>query len=251
MAVRMELTQRPRSTVLTLTGTLDPRSHAAVRDGLLKAATEARHGLIADISGLTFAHDAQLSVFALVAMRLGDWPGVPFALVTRQPHQEAALRRSPVARYARVHPDPAAAEGRFGDPVRRRTVRWIPRTAETAALARDFVGETCRAWDVPHLADPARMIVTELVENTLEHTTSAPEVRLDLREGICTIAVADDDPRPAEQREQQAVADPGLGLKIVAQASHAWGCSRAWAGGKVVWATLAEFGNARGTTGSR
>ncbi|WP_233225968.1 ATP-binding protein [Amycolatopsis sp. CA-126428] len=236
--VQMELTRRARSTVLTVTGTLDLHSHATVRDGLLKAATEAPDGLIADVSGLGFAHDAQLSVFTLVAMRLGDWPGIPFALVTRQPDQHAVLRRSPITRYAPVHRDAAEAERGFGDPVRRRAVRDFPRADTTAALARDFVTEVCRAWGVPALIGNALVLVTELVENTLQHTRSRPEVRIDLRRGICTIAVADDDPRPAELHERQTTTEPGLGIKLVAQFARAWGCSRTWAGGKVVWATL-------------
>jgi anti-anti-sigma regulatory factor len=237
-AVRMELTRRPGSTVLTLTGTLDVGSHAAVRDGLLKAATEAPDGLIADVSGLAFARDAQLSVFALVAMRLGDWPGIPFALVSRRPDQEAVLRRSPVARYARVHREPAEAERGFAEPVRRRAVREFPRAGPAAALAREFVSDVCRAWGVPELATDALVVVTELVENTLQHTRSCPEVRIDLRRGICTIAVADDDPHPAELLERQTTTEPGLGLKLVAQFARAWGCARTWSGGKVVWATL-------------
>ncbi|MGW3963703.1 ATP-binding protein [Amycolatopsis sp. NPDC005003] len=237
-AVRLELTRRARSTVLALTGTLGLPTHATVRDGLLKAATEAPDGLIADVSGLGFAHDAQLSVFALVAMRLSDWPGIPLALVTARPDQHALLSRLPMARYARVHRDVTEAERGFHDPVRRRAVRDFPHAETTPALARDFVAEICRRWGIPELIDNALVLVTELVENTLQHTRSRPEVRVDLRRGICTIAVADDDPRPAELHERQTATEPGLGLKLVAQFARAWGCSRTWAGGKVVWATL-------------
>ncbi|WP_410675910.1 ATP-binding protein [Amycolatopsis sp. cmx-4-68] len=249
--VQMELTRRARSAVLVLTGTLDLRSHAAVRDGLLKAATEAPDGLIADVTGLAFAHDAQLSVFALVAMRLGDWPGIPLALVTRQPDRQATLLRLPIARYARVHRDAAEAERWFSEPVRRRAVRDFPRAETTPALARAFVTDVCRAWGIPELIDGALVLVTEMVENTLQHTRSRPEVRIDLRQGICTIAVADDDPRPAELHERQTTTEPGLGLKLVAQFARAWGCSRSWAGGKVVWATLLVSRNIAGLTATR
>ncbi|MGW4487385.1 ATP-binding protein [Amycolatopsis sp. NPDC004368] len=236
--IRMELVHRARSTVLALEGVLDPVSHRTVRDGLLKAAAEAPNGLIADVSELAFADDARLSVFALVAMRLGNWPGVPFALVTRHPHQEALLNRSAVARYARIHCDPAEAERHFADPVRRRAVREFPRGEATGELARRFTDEVLHAWRIPGISDYARTIVTELVTNTLEHTRSEPRLRLDLRRGICTIAVADDDPRLAELHEQLNPLDPGLGLKIVARLAGAWGCNRTWNGGKVVWATL-------------
>ncbi|WP_410592020.1 STAS domain-containing protein [Amycolatopsis sp. lyj-23] len=249
--VRMELTHRSRSAVLTLSGTLDVRSHATVRDGLLKAATEAPEGLIADVSGLDFASSARLSVFALVAMRLGNWPGIPFALVARSPEKAALLRGLPMARYAPVHRDPAEAEGEFGGPVRRRAVREFPRTGTTAVVAREFVAEVCRAWGVPGLVEDALVIVTELVENTMQHTASCPEVRVDLRRGICTIAVADDDPHPAVLRERQTTIEPGLGLKLVAQFTRVWGCSESWRGGKVVWATLSVAPDALGAGPAR
>ncbi|MET8995775.1 ATP-binding protein [Amycolatopsis sp. NPDC004169] len=249
--VQLELIRRECSTVLTLTGTLDLGSHSAVRDGLLKAATEAPDGLIADVSGLGFAHDAQLSVFALVAMRLGDWPGIPLALVTERPEQHALLARLPMARYAPVHRNAAEAERGFSDPERRRVVRSFPRSEKTPGLARDFVTEMCEAWSIPELIDNALVLVTELVENALQHTGSCPEVRVDLRRGICTIAVADDDPRPAELHERYTPTEPGLGLKLVAQFARAWGCGRTWAGGKVVWATLLAPRTVAGMTGTR
>ncbi|MFI5611876.1 ATP-binding protein [Amycolatopsis sp. NPDC051903] len=236
--VRMELTRRPRSTVLSLAGTLDLRSHAEVRGGLLKASAEAPEGLIADVSELEFADDAQLSVFALVAMRVGNWPGVPFALVTRLPRQQAVLNRSPVAHYARVHSDPAQAERAFGTPVRLRAVREFPRSETAGELARGFTGEVFRSWAIPEKTGSAQTIVTELVANALQHTCSVPEVRLDVRRGVCSVAVADGDPRRAELREQRNPMDPGLGLKIVAQLACVWGSCSAWSGGKVVWATL-------------
>ncbi|WP_410570092.1 ATP-binding protein [Amycolatopsis sp. cmx-4-61] len=249
--VRMELTHRPRSAVLTLSGTLDLRSHATVRDGLLKAGTEAPDGLIADVSGLDFASDARLSVFALVAMRLGNWPGIPFALVARSPEKAALLRRLPMARYAPVYGDAGEAEREFGGPVRRRAVREFARTGTTALAAREFVAEVCRAWGVPDLVEDALVIVTELVENTLQHTGSCPEVRVELRHGLCTIAVADDDPHPAELRERQSTTEPGLGLKLVAQFARVWGCSGSWRGGKVVWATLSVATDLLGADAAR
>ncbi|MEV8615045.1 ATP-binding protein [Amycolatopsis sp. NPDC051373] len=122
--------------------------------------------------------------------------------------------------------------------MRQRAVRQFPRTEVAGEVARDFTGEVLRAWHVPELTDQAGTIVTELVTNALHHTHSEPQVRLNLRRGICTIAVADDDPRLVELDEQRDPMEPGLGLKIVAQLARAWGCSRTWAGGKVVWATL-------------
>lgn len=82
------------------------------------------------------------------------------------------------------------------------------------------------------------MIVTELVENTIRHTTSDARVRLELRRGLFTVAVADDDPRPAVLHERTSTLEHGLGLHLVAGSAKAWGSSPVWGGGKIVWAVL-------------
>lgn len=92
---------------------------------------------------------------------------------------------------------------------------------------------------MPKLVYDGLLVVGELVDNTIQHTTSSPDVRLALRERRLTVAVADDHPDPATLLERAGMREPGIGLHIVAQAATRWGCSRRWSGGKVVWATLA------------
>ncbi len=82
------------------------------------------------------------------------------------------------------------------------------------------------------------MVATELVENALGHTESTPRLRLELRRGRFTVAVADDDPLPAVLRERLTRTEPGLGLWLVVRVARRWGCARSWSGGKVVWAVL-------------
>jgi hypothetical protein len=122
--------------------------------------------------------------------------------------------------------------------VRRRCERTFTRGDGTSAQIREFVTGRLIEWQVPELAEDARLIATELVENVLRHTTSEPKLRLDLRRGVCTVAVADQDTRPAMLLERLSPFEPGMGLKLVAQVARTWGCSRSWAGGKVVWAVL-------------
>ncbi|HET6709147.1 ATP-binding protein [Amycolatopsis sp.] len=225
------------TTVARVTGELNLASYPVLRDGLLKIATDAPEGLVADISELAIADSSLVSVFPLVAMRIGDWPAIPFTVVASAGHR-VALSRHVADRCLPVRTDLAAATAALDHPVRRRCEHVFPRSDDASAQIRDLVTDKLGEWGAPELAEDARLIATELVENVLRHTTSAPKLRLDLRRGVCTVAVADQDTRPAVLLERLSPFEPGMGLKLVAQIARVWGCSRSWAGGKVVWAVL-------------
>ncbi|WP_103354489.1 ATP-binding protein [Amycolatopsis sp. CA-128772] len=237
-SVQLSVDRHEQATVVRGTGELNLTSYSTLRDGLLKIATDAPDGLVADISELVIADSALVSVFSLVAMRIGDWPAIPFAIVAAGAGQRGLLSRLVVDRYVPVRPDLVAATAALDHPVRRRCERTFPRVEGTSSHIRAFVTDKLIEWDVPELAGDARLIATELAENALRHTGSEPKVRLDLRRGVCTVAVADQDARPAMLLERLSPFEPGMGLKLVAQIARTWGCSRSWAGGKVVWAVL-------------
>jgi len=235
--VQLTVGHHDETTVVRVTGELNLASYPTLRDGLLKIATDSPDGLVADIRGLAIEDSSLVSVFSLVAMRIGDWPGIPFTVVAAAGHR-GLLNRHVVDRYVPVRADLATAAAALDHPVRRRCERVFPCAEGTSAHAREFVMEKLGDWGVPELAEDACLIATELVENVLRHTTSEPKLRLDLRRGVCTVAVADQDTRPAMLLERLSPFEPGMGLKLVAQVARTWGCSRSWAGGKVVWAVL-------------
>lgn len=236
--VELAVGRHEEATVVWVTGELNLASYPILRDGLLKIATDTPEGLVADIRGLAIAESSLVSVFSLIAMRIGDWPGIPFTVVAGSAGQRALLSRHVVDRYAPVRADLTAATAALDHPVRRRSERVFARSEAASAQVRAFVTDKLGEWAVPELAEDARLIATELVENVLRHTTSEPKLRLDLRRGVCTVAVADQDTRPAMLLERLSPFEPGMGLKLVAQIARTWGCSRSWAGGKVVWAVL-------------
>ncbi|MEU0529493.1 ATP-binding protein [Amycolatopsis tolypomycina] len=246
-AIQLAVGRHEQATVVRVTGELNIASYATVRDGLLKIATDAPDGLVADISELAIEDSSLVSVFSLVAMRIGDWPAIPFTVVASDGHR-GLLSRHVVDHYVPVRTDLAAATAALDHPVRRRCERVFPRSDGASAQIREFVTERLGEWGVPELGEDARLIATELVENVLRHTASEPKLRLDLRRGVCTVDVADQDTRPAMLLERLSPFEPGMGLKLVAQIARSWGCSRSWAGGKVVWAVLVP--RAR-TTGDR
>ncbi len=237
--ITLESSPRLASTLVTVTGELDLRGYGFLRDGLLKVAADSPPGLIADIDGLVLSELAPTAVFPLVARRIGRWPGIPFSLVTRRRSHLDTFHRYGTDRFVAVHGDVESAEHHQTVPIRRWAQHVFPRRGDNPAeLARAFLREHLADWGVPDLIYDGTLIVGELVTNAIQHTTSAPDVHLDLRGGLLTIAVADSSPRPAVVVERAGLRDPGLGLRIVAHTAKAWGSSRRWSGGKVVWATL-------------
>jgi hypothetical protein len=234
----LALTPRAESTLVTVTGKLDLPGYAVLRDGLLKASADTPPGLVIDIGDLVITEMSPAAALSLVAKRIADWPGIPFSVVTQRPDHLQALRESGTDRFVPVHPDVAAAERHQRTSIRRRTERTIRRTDHATTAARAFVRELVALWEVAELTDDGTMIAAELVDNTMRHTTSPAYLRLELRRGMLTIAVADDDPRPAVMLERHHMRDPGLGLRMIDYAARAWGSSHRWSGGKVVWAVL-------------
>ncbi|HEY3471560.1 MAG TPA: ATP-binding protein [Amycolatopsis sp.] len=225
---------RAESTVATLTGAFTEAGYRELRDDVLKLATGAPESVIADIHGLDVDDDSLMSVFTVIALRIGDWPGLPFAVVTGRAEHAAQLAAG--GAEVPVHAGVLAAEQARGRPSRRRAVQLLAASAHASATARAFVGRTCAQWNVRRHVDDALLVATELVENAILHTTSHPRLRLELRPDTFTIAVADDDPRRAVLRERPR--ENGLGLRLVDQTAHRWGCSPSWGGGKAVWAVL-------------
>jgi hypothetical protein len=224
----------------SVVGVLDRTTYPELRDRLLEFATDSEDGVLVDIERLELRDRALTRVFALVAVRIGQWPAIPFALVTGRPEQRAALAAGPAGRHVPVYPDLDAAEAALTRPPCRRGGRLLDRSSRTSARARGFVRGTCAEWMVPELAEDAELVATELVENVLRHTDSAPRLRLELRRGVLTVAVADDSACPAVLREGLDLAETGLGLRMVTKVVKNWGSSRSGSGGKTVWAVLAR-----------
>ncbi|UJW35506.1 ATP-binding protein [Saccharothrix sp. AJ9571] len=234
----MGLRRESGATVVTLTGALDVRSYPEVRDTLLKCAAEQPPVLVAVIDDLVPAVGSLslLNVFAQVWMRVSDWPGIPFVLVS------ATLPQGAIARFVPVYPTVAAAlRGAELPPERQRARLALSRAEGTARQSRNYTRDVCQDWHLaPEVVADARSVVNELVENVLAHTESEAVLRLELRPKVLSVAVADDSPVPARLREGQAGYYGGLGLLLVAQLTTVWGCTPTLAGGKVVWGVLAR-----------
>jgi anti-sigma regulatory factor (Ser/Thr protein kinase) len=119
----------------------------------------------------------------------------------------------------------------------------LPPQQTSVVVARSVASEACVDFHLAHLIHPARLIVSELAGNAVEHATTGFELQVSVRGPLLHLSVRDQDPRlprlieagpgPAPER----LLTRGCGLRVVAEAATGWGALPC-PGGKVVWATL-------------
>lgn len=116
----------------------------------------------------------------------------------------------------------------------------LPATAASAAVARQFVAAAIRRFGLDtEFVETAQLLVSELVTNTIVHTTSDVRVRVIVRADGLRIEVWDHDVRAPHVRTVEPHATGGRGLGIVDRIADAWG-SDPLDGGKSVWFELAR-----------
>ena len=105
--------------------------------------------------------------------------------------------------------------------------------------ARNLVGAACEAWRMPDLLHPARIIVSELVTNAVEHAGTDVTVTVWRRGTGLHLSVRDGDPRLPRllSASSGGPGERGGGLRLVGARATAWG-AMATRDGKLVWATL-------------
>jgi anti-sigma regulatory factor (Ser/Thr protein kinase) len=114
----------------------------------------------------------------------------------------------------------------------------LPFTGSTdyASVRRD-ARRTLSEWQSPELVDDAILVITELVENVVQHTGDGGELVLRRGDDAVRIEVADTSPQLPRQYPPDPRRIGGRGLLVVAAMARAWG-SRRSDHGKVVWADV-------------
>jgi anti-sigma regulatory factor (Ser/Thr protein kinase) len=237
--------------VLAVRGAWDRRLWRETSITLRKCLAQHPAALIVDLTALDdraatsvptwlVAQGAAAGMVPPVQMALCVSPG----LVLADRLQRLGARRFlPV--FAKVRQARVAVQSRL--PLSERLPLSLAALPESPAVARDLVGRACQAWGLPSLLYPARLIVSELVTNAVEHAGTAIKVVVSRRGAGLHLAVADGDHRlpelrpPVAPRPGQPLDERGRGLRIVHTTATVWGAMPT-ADGKVVWATLRPGG---------
>ncbi|MBB5889189.1 ATP-binding protein [Kutzneria kofuensis] len=235
------MTHRGDAAIVRLSGEIGLRTVAHLRSALLKCLADEPSGVIVELDGTTVGAPIALGAFGALARKAAQWPGVLVALAVSDGPVRDLLHHMALDRVVPTFATVAEALRSLGAmPPRRHAAVDLPADVSSAALARRFVTDTCAGWGVDGLAADACFIASELVENAVRHGQSRPRLRMNLRRGVLTIAVRDDAPARPERRAVGAAPTGGRGLFMIDAIARAWGYAPTWAGGKVVWAVLAD-----------
>jgi hypothetical protein len=228
-------------TLLKVDGVLDTTTYLSLRDAIIKAALAEPTAVIVDVTGLVVPAQSAWAVFTSARWHVGTWPETPIALMCPDGAVRDAVRRNGVTRYVPVYPtiDDAvlAVSQRDARRGRRRARAHLPPDHSSLWRSRRLVEGWLTTWSLDELIPVANIVVTSLVENVLQHTVSAPNVRLETDGVTVTVAVEDGSHRLAELPEASDGKRQTSGLSIVAAMSRVWG-NAPTSSGKTVWAVL-------------
>lgn len=115
----------------------------------------------------------------------------------------------------------------------------LPRVAESAAIARRLVQHALAVWHLDVLAEPACLVVSELVANAVEHARGEciRVIVSRVEGGGVRVGVVDKSQRVPSVQAPDADEVSGRGLLIVQLLAQRWGTTmKAW--GKTVWAEV-------------
>ncbi|TFV61131.1 sulfate transporter [Mycobacterium sp. PS03-16] len=227
--------------VLTLRGTLDSSTYQRVRDRIIKAALDEPAAVVVDVTRLDVPAQSAWSVFTSARWHVARWPDVPILLVCEHEWGRGAIKRNGICRYVPVFPSASAALAAQADgesrPHRRRARTDLVAGRGSLAQSRSVIEEWLTTWSQTAYIPVAKVVATALIENVLEHTESAPSLRLETDGTVLTVAVDDTSSRPAHVREEVDSPDLPSGLRIVAVLTRMWG-NAPTPTGKTVWAVL-------------
>lgn len=119
------------------------------------------------------------------------------------------------------------------------TIR-LEATPSSVARARSFVLQHLVDHRLLHLADPVRLVASELATNALTHAQTPFSVTLSADDQVVLLTVGDDaDPLPAARSAAQVMDLGGRRLQLVEMMSREWGVSHDEGGSKTFWASFA------------
>ncbi|QDY77292.1 ATP-binding protein [Streptomyces qinzhouensis] len=124
------------------------------------------------------------------------------------------------------------------------TRRWA-RNSRNVAKARAELGAVLGEWGLQALADPALVVLSELITNAVRHarTASGREIETRCRREADGVRIEVHDADEQRPRHREPGETGGYGLVLVEALSVTWGVDDRDGVGKVVWALVVPRGD--------
>jgi hypothetical protein len=221
--------------VVRLTGVLDADTAPVVRSALLEVLAQQPEAVVVDVTDLRAPDPAAAGVLRELARDTADWPAAPLVLCASGGGTAWQATGLPVRRsYADAFDELGSP-----DPARYLSLDLEP-VVGAARRSRELITEACARWDLPELAGPGHIVVTEMVNNVVAHAHTAMTVLLARHGDTMSVAVRDHSVSvPHFTGPVAPTSYGGRGLLLIDSVAERWG-SLALAGGKVVWAVLQD-----------
>ncbi|GAA2231125.1 PAS domain S-box protein [Streptomyces indiaensis] len=113
----------------------------------------------------------------------------------------------------------------------------LPAHASSVGDGRSFLTKTLIAWNCAHLADDARLMVSEVLTNAVQHAQGPLGLHLRRTATELTVEISDHSPHLPQPRLAAPDDESGRGLLLVDALAHSWGV-RPTDHGKTTWFTL-------------
>jgi hypothetical protein len=219
--------------VVRLTGALSADTAPAARSALVGVLAQGPEAVVVDVSDLSITGPGAARVLRDVARENADWPEAHLVLCAETDGEHWRPTGLP------VWPSREEAFAALGAPEQdRRLILDLEPVVGAARRARELITEACGRWELPELAGPACIVVTEMVNNVVAHAQTAMTVLVARRGDRMTVAVRDhSSARPRFTGPVAPTSYGGRGLLLIDSVAQRWG-NLALVDGKVVWAWL-------------
>lgn len=233
--------------LIELDGALRLDTVANLRDAVWKVMAERPDAIVLDLASLDDREELSVSVFPALGRTVAAGTDGEMILAAPSVPVQCAMRRA-APLYVRMFGTLSQAmEEATRAPVRRRVSRQLTADPHAGRCARQVVDDVCNRWQLAGLREQARLIVSELVCNAVEHGTAPIELCVTVRHRVLRIEVSDyGEPMPGQLAVPR---DDGMhyGLQLIEALARNWGAMPTTSG-KTVWAHLViptEPGTAR------
>jgi Histidine kinase-like ATPase domain len=228
--------------MVSMYGTLDQTSAADCIVTLRDCIADAPTAMLLDVGHVSMRPDRALEQLVSLFGEARSWPGTRIGLCAASESTAELFDAYDKDRRPDFYDDlNAGLAAAVALPVPPQETIALRADADSPAMARRFVTQTCANWGVSRLAKLASLIASELVTNAVVHARTPSVMGLQLQPTALNLSVRDSDPRPMHRPIPGATGahnrDHGRGLLILDAMADGWGCMST-ATGKVVWATI-------------